>query len=293
MTSRFAEGLVIKRCQLIGRHNYGVRKPFCYHLGFAGGKSLNGRRHALAGEAGFIYIRADGEEAEPQLRQQLLAIERGRGKDDLKGHDIGVSRHASVPKGAFIGFFFDSGRPSQYYCAPMSEGTRIKQLPRTVEPRKLAHLGVFLEGRVGSDDFKRLADATLAIKDVQAELHFGLDYERRPQVRGRISGSVVRQCQRCLNPLDLDIGGDFFVGIVGNEKQAKALPGDVEPWLVEEDSADLFHMLEDEILLGMPYVSYHEHECVDPAYFRSEHSAEETPVRANPFQVLEQLRSKK
>ncbi len=174
----------------------------------------------------------------------------------------------------------------------MSEGTHIKHLPRTVEPRKLAHLGVSLEGYVGSDDLKRLADATLAVKGVHAKLHFVLDYERRPQVQGRISGGVVRQCQRCLNPLELDIGCDFLVGIVATEEQAKALSHNVEPWLVEEETADLFHMLEDEILLGMPYVSYHEHNCVDPAYFQSEQGAEEQSVRANPFQVLEQLRKK-
>lgn len=175
----------------------------------------------------------------------------------------------------------------------MSEGTPKMQLPRSIEPRKLAQSGITLSGAVPAVALERLREAVLSIGEMEAELRFQLDFERRPQVAGRLIGSLERQCQRCLEPVKVDVESEFLLGIVINEEQARSLPASVDPWLVPEDYGDLYGMLEDEILLSLPFVAFHDSDCLgDIREKYTEGLADIEPV-ANPFKVLEQLKSKK
>jgi uncharacterized protein len=58
---------------------------------------------------------------------------------------------------------------------------------------------------------------------------------------------------------------------------------------VEEGQVDLYAMVEDELLLSLPAVAYHQEACVGPALFSSGEPVNEKQGK-NPFQILEQLK---
>lgn len=175
----------------------------------------------------------------------------------------------------------------------MSEGTPNMQLPRSIEPRKLAQSGIALKGTVPAKAMERLKEAVLSIGDLNAELRFQLDFERRPQVTGRLTGNLERQCQRCLEPVKVDLNCEFLLGIVMNEEQVRALPASIDPWLVPEDYGDLYSMLEDEVLLSLPFVALHDADCLGDIRKKFTQPQTNSEPVANPFQVLEQLKDKK
>jgi len=84
---------------------------------------------------------------------------------------------------------------------------------------------------------------------------------------------------------------------VTTDTQAQNLPKDLEPFLTEDFSADLWSMVEDELLLVLPSFPLHErNEC--PAREDLEAYEPETaqPVKVsaeNPFSVLAGLKTKK
>ncbi len=175
----------------------------------------------------------------------------------------------------------------------MSEGTPKKQLPRSIEPRKMAQSGITLSGTIPALALGRLKEAVLSSGDMEAEVGFQLDFDRRPQAFGRLTGRLERQCQRCLEPMQVDVDCEFLLGIVLNEDQARSLPDSVDPWLVPEDYGDLYSMLEDEILLSLPFVAYHGEDCLGDTREKFTQAKTDVEPARNPFRVLEQLKNKK
>lgn len=173
----------------------------------------------------------------------------------------------------------------------MSDGTQKQSIPRIIEPRKFAHHGVALTGDIPALDMPRLAEVA-SVKVVNVDLCFSLGERKERLLTGSVSASTQMQCQRCLKPVNVDISCDVSLAIVWNEEKAKELPGCYEPWIVEEDEADLYGILEEELLLNVPLVASHKERCVDEALLaKSPANAEvgETD-KLNPFQVLQQLK---
>ena len=165
-----------------------------------------------------------------------------------------------------------------------------QRLPRLGNPRKFAQQGVHLNGQVPLSALERLGEA-LVTQEGQAgvTLAFGISEERKLVVRGRVDAELVLTCQRCLGPVTVPIDADIALAIVADEEAAKNLPGELDPWLVEEESnADLYLMVEDELLLNLPAVAYHPELCINPESLSI--GKPEVAPKENPFQVLEQLK---
>lgn len=166
-----------------------------------------------------------------------------------------------------------------------------KPLPRQGDPRKFAQQGISLEGAIPLVTLPRLAESLVQTDgQVEVKLVFGISEEGKKVVTGHASAGLTLVCQRCLAPVTVPIVCDIALGIVWDEDGAKALPQHLEPWIAEEGAADFYQMVEEELLLNLPAVAYHEEQCVDPALFSSGKPVEVKKER-NPFQVLEQLKS--
>lgn len=174
----------------------------------------------------------------------------------------------------------------------MSDGTRPQNIPRCIEPRKFASHEVSLQGPVPVKDLTRLTEACIDVSNVGAELSFAVE-DRERVVKGQVAAALQVQCQRCLEAAELNLTCDVNLAIVWSEESAREIPDGYDPWIVEEDEADLYGMIEDEILLNMPYIVYHDYACVD-AKLLGLGPTEEPPSKDthNPFQVLEQLKDK-
>jgi len=168
-------------------------------------------------------------------------------------------------------------------------------LPRQIDPRKFAQQGIEVSGSVELATLTRICDVLSSSEgDVHAELVFGISEQRILNVVGRITASLQHICQRCLGPIPVTLSCELQLAIVWDEEKASALPKSYDPWIVGEGQTDIYQIIEDELLLSLPIVSYHEEECVPYEYFSSaDEGVEEAIAREqqkNPFQVLEQLK---
>ena len=166
----------------------------------------------------------------------------------------------------------------------------LKPLPKQGDPRKYAQQGISLDGFVPVAALPRLAESLQETTgDIQVELAFGISAEKKKIVTGHASAELVLVCQRCLEKVSVPVKSNISLGIVWDEEGAEALPEYLDPWITGEGIADLYEMIEVEMLLSLPKVAYHEEPCVDRQLFTSGKPVE--VKKPNPFQVLEQLKS--
>lgn len=166
-----------------------------------------------------------------------------------------------------------------------------KPLPKQGDPRKFAQQGIAMSGFVPILALPRLVDA-LESSDgsVAVNLVFGINEDRKKVVSGTATADVHLLCQRCLNPVLVPVACDIALAVIWDEDDIKALPKNLDPWIADEGVADFYEMIEEELLLNLPPVAYHEELCISEELFRS---GEPVVVKQekNPFQVLEQLKS--
>ncbi len=169
----------------------------------------------------------------------------------------------------------------------------MQSIPRQIEPRKFAHQGISVSGQIAAEDMPRLAEVASA-KDITADLSFMLGERREKLLTGRVHVRADIQCQRCLKPVDVEIECSVSLAVVWSEEKAKELPKCYEPWIVPEDEADLYAILEEEILLNAPLVVLHKENCIDASLLSKGPSAGQAgdTEKTNPFQMLMQLKDK-
>ena len=162
-------------------------------------------------------------------------------------------------------------------------------VPRHIEPRKFAQHGLQVTGEIPVDSLQRLAAVALAVQAVSVTLQFALAQTKHRVVTGHFDGRVVMQCQRCLEPVELHLVGEVSLAMVWSEDDAKQLPSEYEPWVVAQEQADLYEIIEEELLLALPLVPTHDYDCMDRTALAPPEAAEPGKFN-NPFQVLARLK---
>ena len=175
----------------------------------------------------------------------------------------------------------------------MSEQTPEHTLPRLVEARKLVAVEARFKRKVAAADLVRLGESSISIDDVEVDVRFGRDEQGRPTLSGELTANIALQCQRCLEPMPFSASKNVRLALVWDEAQGKALPKDLEPWIVGEGEADLIEIVEEEILLLLPVVARHDHDCLDLSALDQGVAPEQTSDKQNPFSVLADLNLKK
>jgi len=140
--------------------------------------------------------------------------------------------------------------------------------------------------------FPRLAE-TLA--DTAAAVRVDVRVSRSSSgiamVEGRLEGRFRRQCQRCLEPVDIDVAAELKLAVTGQDAD-DSVPAGFEPWQSDEGDVVLKDLLEDELLLALPMIARHEDEsrCPEPAPRQGCGATDEAPQRHKPFAVLKDLK---
>lgn len=178
----------------------------------------------------------------------------------------------------------------------MSEGTSKSRLPQLIEPRKLAQQQLQLVGYIKPEDLPRVVTATLNLAPVDCELRFRLDEQYRRLIEGKLNAEIEVSCQRCMGALPLSVDVDVRLAVVRDEEEAKALPASLDPLIVDEAETSLYELVEEELLLNIPLINRHEHDCIDTSSLSvgeivSVKAADKAEVDANPFQVLQKLKT--
>lgn len=178
-------------------------------------------------------------------------------------------------------------------------------LPKQVDVRKFVATDLTLDAREPLARFARLAEMLEGTDgDVEIHLHFHTDLQGIKRIDGQVRTTLLVQCQRCLKPLPLPIDSTFAAAVVWSDDEAGRVPKDLEPYIAGEEPQDIRDLIEDELIISVPYVSYHdEGTCVADGYASLVQGNEEAEraqpgaaaeskekARENPFKVLEQLK---
>lgn len=195
--------------------------------------------------------------------------------------------------GIFNHLFFDSEWTRPYHGAPMS----MHRIPRQADFRKLAASGSHIGGVVLLGDLERIREELLDRNGfVSIALDFGIDDEGYRVISGRIEAVLDVQCQRCLGKVALAVAAHIRLAMVWRDEELAALPRRFDGIVVGEEPGDLFELIEDELLLALPFAPVHpEGECeVQGGNGRpvSETLAADVEEGNNPFTVLARYRER-
>ena len=168
-------------------------------------------------------------------------------------------------------------------------------LPRLVEPYKLADLQSSLSGELPESWFERACpDLIISIEQANATLDFFRDDDDRRVMRGKVQLKGKQICQRCLQPMPVDIDIEIMYAICLHEEMEAGLPEHLEGWIVSPDEKiDVLPIVEDEIILAVSEFAMHDSgQCKIKTEFLDESSAavEESSEKVNPFSVLGSLK---
>lgn len=166
-------------------------------------------------------------------------------------------------------------------------------LPGTLDVRKAATRGAIVRGTLKPLELPRFRDLLAADEGVvEAVLTFSRDDEGRYLAQAITDSVVTVTCQRCLQPMPVQLHTDSTLAVVWTDEQARQLPAWLEPVIVTEEECSLRELVEDELVLAMPPYSYHElADCNTVlADLNAEPEADEPSERSNPFDVLAQLK---
>jgi uncharacterized protein len=174
----------------------------------------------------------------------------------------------------------------------MSTTPEKTMFPRILDPRKFAQKGVLLEGYISVRDMPRLSGLLLNdTSEINAALEFSINDQRLRTISGSAEGIVQVTCQRCLESVDYSLSAALNLGIVWDEEKANNLPKSIEALILPEGVADIYGIIEDELLLSLPMATYHDHDCISKTSFGEEVvEDDDTEKELNPFQILEQLK---
>lgn len=165
-----------------------------------------------------------------------------------------------------------------------------RRLPVFVDVGQLLARQGELEGALPLAGMARLTEAVLA---APGEAQFSLRFGPAPQRRGRIDGwtraTVEVQCERCLEPVEVALGGPVALQVVDSEQQLEQLARGEEGMVLPEAPVKLADWIEDELILSLPVAPRHGHDCALPVVLPTrEDVAAEAPK--NPFAALQRLK---
>ncbi|MGH1461732.1 MAG: YceD family protein [Neptuniibacter sp.] len=164
-------------------------------------------------------------------------------------------------------------------------------LPIKVDPRKLAERGVRISGEISLNDMLNLCQA-LADQEgnISVDLQFEVDQQGIRTISGTAQGTVNMMCQRCLVPVVVAVEAEFNLGIAASEEAAKNLPRSYDPLIIESEEIELLPVIEEELILSLPYDAYHDDCSVQTSFGDSEGVADNSE-KPNPFSVLAKLKA--
>lgn len=143
---------------------------------------------------------------------------------------------------------------------------------------------------IAVSQFSRLHDALSSNESVlDWQLQGEVNSEGKPVLHLRVQGSLNLTCQRCLESLEfnLNVNSDFIV--VANEADLPPEDEDVDErdYLVADAQMQVAELIEDEVLLALPYAQKH-----DSGSCGASGNVDELK-KPNPFAVLQSLKAGK
>ncbi len=175
-------------------------------------------------------------------------------------------------------------------------------LPAQIRPFSLAEQGACIEGTMSFEQMPRLRESLKGQHgEVQVVLRFNRGASGLYMVVGEVRARIELQCQRCLEPMTKRIAQHIELALVRSEAEAHRLQAAYEVLELAGDAIGTKDLIEDELLLAIPFVPSHEESDAcdatmlkklnDDADMTMKGAARQSPQ--NPFAVLKDLKGLK
>ena len=189
-------------------------------------------------------------------------------------------------------------KPSASYAdnkkAPVSTS-----MPEHISLDKWADTGFEWSGEVDPNSFERLA-TTLSAEHDQSNTQLNAELYRRNNVLHlafTLTGDVWLTCQRCLQPIAIDLSDDYNIALLENDSQVRLIDEEQDYLLLDEIVTEqsperllpFKKLVEDEILLKIPMAPKHDDCEMSVEQFGEIPEEEENE---NPFAALASLKGK-
>ncbi|PCI76499.1 MAG: hypothetical protein COB20_10450 [SAR86 cluster bacterium] len=165
-------------------------------------------------------------------------------------------------------------------------------IPAYADTRKIFLQEANISGNLDLDRLPRFRK-TLANDQgsVSLELKFTLSDAKERLISGSLRAKVNVFCQRCLKPLAIALADDIKLALVRDEEAAQRLDAELDPWICEDHKLDLAELVEEQLILCTPIVSYHESgDCISQKDYVAGEDATESVTSESPFAVLRSLK---
>jgi uncharacterized protein len=126
---------------------------------------------------------------------------------------------------------------------------------------EFASAGATQEGAWPLRDFPRLRDMLAADHgEVSYTLRGVRDERGRPSLRISVRGALPLRCQRCLEPMPLEVRSDALLVLAQTLAEIHAEPADAQApdRVVAGKEMPVRDLIEDELILAVPYAPRHE-----------------------------------
>lgn len=166
------------------------------------------------------------------------------------------------------------------------------KIPVRLDPGRSATKQLRFDGEIPQRVLSRLADYAIDDGCVEVALACDRDEQHLATLTAEIRTQLQLECQRCNEPYRHVVEIKVVYSPIRDDAAAEKLPGDYEPVLLSDaDDVNLHQLIEDEILLSLPYVPMHElADCKqrgDTSWGEIDDAQEDKP---NPFAVLSNLK---
>ncbi len=170
-------------------------------------------------------------------------------------------------------------------------------LPEYVDTRKIFQQHAVITGTVALarlDRFRGLLASDAG--SVRVELEFFDDESGQHIISGKLRAEVEVLCQRCLEPIGIVLHDDIKLALLKDESKSAMLNPELDPWICADTKLELASMVEEQLMLCMPIVSFHESAHCNSALGQSNSGMlvddDNVAASENPFAVLKSLQTK-
>ncbi len=195
-----------------------------------------------------------------------------------------------------------SSTPETKPSAPYADNKKAPvstSMPEHISLDKWADTGFEWSGEVDPNSFERLA-TTLSAEHDQSNTQLNAELYRRNNVLHlafTLTGDVWLTCQRCLQPVAVDLSDDYNIALLENDSQVRLINEEQDYLLLDEIVTEqsperllpFKRLVEDEILLKIPMAPKHDDCEMSVEQFGEIPEEEENE---NPFAALASLKGK-
>ena len=164
-----------------------------------------------------------------------------------------------------------------------------EKLRRRYQIQKEVSRGGYFQGKIDPGDLVRLSEFLL-LDQAKIAVEFGFsqsDYDI-PIVQGRLNADLTVECQRCLEAMEIPLHFDFNLLVDADDDIVAE--SSLDTVYSEDGAIDIFEVVEDEIILGLPLVTMHENVACNEFWQAQDHDTEQV-TKENPFSVLAKLKT--